>query len=378
MIPFNKPYISGNEAEYITTAFQKGKFSGNGFFTKKCHSFFEKEYGFGKCFLTNSATNALEMAAVLCDIKPGDEVIIPSYTFVSTATPFALLGAEIVFCDNQGDSPNIDVQQIESLISPQTKALVVVHYAGLACDMNAIMEIASNHNILVIEDAAHSITAQYNDAYLGTIGHMAAFSFHETKNVSCGQGGMLVVNDTEMFERAEKVWAKGTNRIDMERGKTDKYTWVDHGSNFYPSEITAAMLYAQLDQISLIQRKRKKIWDQYYTGLASLEELGIQLPTLAPYQSNNYHIFFFLANSASERDALLEYLHASQILGLFHYLPLHRSPFIKKKQPSEKAFPNADKYADRTIRLPLFADLSTDDAHRVIDAVKSFYKANQV
>ena len=342
MIPFNKPYLTGKEDTYIRIAFEKGKFSGNGFFTQKCHGFFEEHYGFGRCFLTNSATNALEMAAILCEIESGDEVILPSYTFVSTATPFAMLGARLVFCDNSTSSPNINAGEIEALITEKTKAIVVVHYAGMACDMDAIMDLAQRHEIIVVEDAAHAITARYKDDYLGSIGHLSAFSFHETKNVSCGQGGMLVVNDKNLQARAERVWAKGTNRLDMERGKVSKYEWVDYGSNFYPSEITAALLYAQLEKIDFIQEQRKQIWEFYQSELLELEENSfIQIPKPKLYQTNNYHIFYVLCNSEAERDELLKHFHNNEILALFHYLPLHRSPFIQQHGGEQNNFPNA-------------------------------------
>jgi dTDP-4-amino-4,6-dideoxygalactose transaminase len=374
MIPFNKPYLTGNEGKFIDTAFQKGKFSGNGYFTQKCHTFFEESYDFGRCFLTNSATNALEMAAILCEISEGDEVILPSYTFVSTATPFAMRGAAIVFCDNSKNNPNIDAQQIELLITEKTKAIVIVHYAGMACDMDVIMELANSHGIIVIEDAAHAITSKHKDNYLGSIGHLAALSFHETKNVSCGQGGMLIVNDETFCERAEVVWAKGTNRLDMERGKVSKYEWVDYGSNFYPSEISAALLYAQLEKIDFIQERRKAIWEVYQTALAKLEEKElIELPKQLPYQTNNYHIFYFLCQSNEVRDQLLEYLKTNGALAVFHYLPLHRSPFIEENNPSTKTFPNADKFAERTVRLPLYVDLEIEQVEKISEFVLAFF-----
>jgi len=374
MIPFNKPYLTGNESKFIDTAFQKGKFSGNGYFTQKCHAFFEEAYDFGRCFLTNSATNALEMAAILCEVSEGDEVIIPSYTFVSTATPFAMRGTNIVFCDNSENSPNIDAQQIESLITEKTKAIVIVHYAGMSCDMDTIMELAERHGIFVIEDAAHAITSKHKDKYLGSIGHLAAISFHETKNISCGQGGMLIVNDKTLCDRAEVVWAKGTNRLDMERGKVSKYEWVDYGSNFYPSEISAALLYAQLERIDFIQEKRKAICDVYQSALEQLEEKGlIELPHQLPYQTNNYHIFYFLCQSNEIRDELLEYLKTNGALAVFHYLPLHRSPFIQENDPTAKAFPNADKFAERTVRLPLYVDLELEQVEKISRLILAFF-----
>lgn len=374
MIPFNKPYLTGSENKLIELAFRKGKFSGNGYFTNKCHTFFEEHYNFGRCFLTNSATNALEMAAILCNISDEDEVILPSYTFVSTATPFAMRGARLVFCDNTKDNPNISAQQIEPLITDKTKAIVVVHYAGMACDMDSIIELAERHNLFIIEDAAHAITSKYKDKYLGSIGHFAAFSFHETKNISCGQGGMLIVRDEAMQKRAEAVWAKGTNRLDMERGTVSKYEWVDHGSSFYPSEITAAILFAQLEKIDFVQEKRRTIWELYHSMLVSLQKRGmIQLTETLPYQTNNYHIFYFLCQSNKQRDELIRYLKKNGVLAVFHYLPLHKSPFIEENDPTPSSFPNADKFADRTVRLPLFADLEIEQTKKISELVLAFF-----
>lgn len=374
MIPFNKPYLTGKENEFIELAFNKGRFSGNGYFTKQCHSFFENQFNFPRCFLTNSATNALEMAAILCEIGAGDEVILPSYTFVSTATPFAMRQAKLVFCDNGPLTPNISAEQIEPLISERTKAIVVVHYAGMACDMDPIMELAEKHGIIIIEDAAHAITSKYKDRYLGTIGHLAAFSFHETKNISCGQGGMLIVNDERMLERAEIVWAKGTNRLKMERGIIAKYEWIDHGSNFYPSEITAAVLYAQLQEMDFIQEKRKAIWNHYERALNEIANEGlIWIPRVDDYQSNNYHIFYFLCTTKKVRDELLGFLEENGVLALFHYLSLHKSPFIQQRMGAPGHLPNADKFSDRTVRLPLFVELEKDEINKIIHLVLSFF-----
>ncbi|MBL1280273.1 MAG: dTDP-4-amino-4,6-dideoxygalactose transaminase [Fluviicola sp.] len=376
MIPFNKPYLTGQEYELIEKAFIKGKFSGNGYFTDKCHRFFKNHFGFSNCFLTNSATSALEMASLLCNITDGDEVIIPSYTFVSTATPFALRGARIIFCDSEAKSPNIDVQQLEQLITQKTKAIVVVHYAGLACDMDTIMEIANRHNIFVIEDAAHSITSSYKDSFLGTFGHFAAFSFHETKNISSGQGGMLVINDQSMVERAEKIWIKGTNQLEMLRGNVPKYEWVDLGSNFYPSEITAALLFAQLQKIEFIQSKRKLIWETYYKQLQNLEtKEKIKLPTIRDYQSNNYHIFYILCASISERNDLIDFLKQNNVLAVFHYSPLHSSPYIQNKSTNKLVLPNAENYSKTLLRLPLFVDLELNLVSKITSLISSFYKS---
>ncbi len=376
MIPFNKPYLTGQEYELIEKAFSKGKFSGNGYFTDKCHRFFKDHFGLSNCFLTNSATSALEMASLLCNITKEDEVIIPSYTFVSTATPFALRGARIVFCDSEPTSPNIDVLQLEQLITPKTKAIVIVHYAGLACDMDAIMEIANRHEIFVIEDAAHSIASLYKDKFLGTYGHFAAFSFHETKNISSGQGGMLVINDQSMINRAEKIWIKGTNQLDMQRGIIDKYEWVDLGSNFYPSEITAALLFAQLQKIEFIQKKRKTIWNTYYEQLHHLEiKEKISLPIIKDYQSNNYHIFYILCTSISERNNLIDFLKQNNVLAVFHYSALHSSPYIQEKSTNKFELPNADRYSETLLRLPLFVELELNLVTKITSLISSFYES---
>lgn len=374
MIPFNKPYFTGKETELIEEVFRGGQLAGNGAFTAKCHRFFQERFGFEHCFLTNSATSALEMAAILCCIEPGDEVILPSYTFVASATPFALLGAKLVFCDSENTSPNMDAQHVKSLISPKTKVIVVMHYAGLACDLEAIMALANEHGILVIEDAAHGITSTYKEKNLGSFGHLAAFSFHETKNISSGQGGMLVVNDTSLLERAEKVWTKGTNRLNMERGEVDKYEWVDLGSNFYPSEITAALLFAQLSEMEYIQAARKKVWEAYHEGLKLLEEQGrLRLPEVRAYQSNNYHIFYLICGSSAEREGLIQHLNGNGVLAVSHYEPLHRSPYIRKTVGEQAQLVNADMYAERLLRLPLFVDLDHSDVHRIVDLTRQFY-----
>lgn len=374
MIPFNKPYFTGEESELMAEVFRGGQLAGNGAFTQKCHRFFQENFGFEHCLLTNSATAALEMAAILCRIQPGDEVILPSYTFVASATPFALLGANLRFCDSESRSPNMDITHLKTLISPKTKAIIVMHYAGFACEMDEIMNLAEEHQLIVIEDAAHSITSTYKGRKLGSIGHLAAFSFHETKNISSGQGGMLVVNDSRFLERAEKVWAKGTNRLNMERGEVEKYEWVDLGSNFYPSEITAALLYAQLKKIDYIQEQRKQRWERYYEGLKSLESAGkITLPHLLPYQSNNYHIFYLLCNTGDERNRLIAHLKDAGILAVSHYEALHRSPFVQANTSESIVLPQAESYTERLLRLPLFVDLDSKDVERIIAATQAFY-----
>lgn len=365
-IPFNKPFFSGHEQQYIKEAVERGHISGNGYFTKRCHEFFRERYGFGKCLLTTSCTDALEMAALLLDLSPGDEVIMPSYTFVSTANAFVLRGAKIVFADSLPDHPNMDVSLIESLISERTKAIVVVHYAGVACDMDAIMDLAEKHNIRVVEDAAQAIDSYYKGRPLGGIGHLAAFSFHETKNIISGEGGMLVVNDPRLVRRAEIIWEKGTNRAEFFRGEVDKYGWVDIGSSFLPSELIAAFLFAQLEQIDIIQKRRINIWQKYYSGLKPLEEQQLlQLPAIPDYATHNAHLFYLLMPDGSSRQNLIDNLKQNQIMAVFHYLSLHASSFYKDKHDNRQ-LPNCDRFSNNLVRLPLFYDLSADQTDHVI------------
>lgn len=374
-IPFNKPAFIGKETEYIAQAVKYGKISGDGVFTKKCHDFFENTYGFKKVLLTTSCTDALEMAAILLDIKEGDEVIVPSFTFVSSANAFVLRGAKIVFADSNSENPNIDAKKIESLICAKTKAIVVVHYAGIACDMDAVMNVANKYNLFVVEDAAQSIHSFYKGKPLGSIGHLAAFSFHETKNVSSGEGGMLVINDARFMNRAEIIREKGTNRSQFFRGEINKYDWVDIGSSFLPSDIIAAFLYAQLENIYKIQKKRLSIWNRYNNELMYLEESKkILLPKLPNYATNNAHIFYIICNSENERNALIQHLNSQQIMAVFHYLSLHKSPFFLSNN-SVPEIPNADFYSDRLLRLPLYYDLTAKHQSRVINAIKSFYNS---
>ena len=379
MIPFNKPYMTGKEAEYIRQAVGTGHISGNGVFTKKCQAFFEQRYGFKKCLLTTSCTDALEMAALLTGVGPGDEVIVPSYTFVSTALAFVRTGARIVFCDSCADNPNIDPVEIEKLITPKTKVIVPVHYAGVACDMDAIMAIAERHGLLVVEDAAQAIDSFYisgEDAAsplkrpLGGIGHLAAFSFHETKNIISGEGGLLVVNDERFIRRAEILWEKGTNRAEFFRGEVNKYGWVDIGSSFLPSEIVAAFLWAQLENLDRIQDKRKAIWNAYYEELEPLADKGVfSLPVVPETATNNAHMFYLLFPNLAKRMDFIAKMKAKEVMCPFHYLALHSSEFYKGKHDNRQ-LPNCDCYADRLVRLPLFYDL---DVNMVIDAVKSIY-----
>ena len=359
--------------EYIQVAVAAFKISGDGEFTKKCHAFFESRYGFKKALLTTSCTDALEMAAILLDIKPGDEVIMPAYTFVSTANAFVLRGAKIVFADSYPGNPNMDPQQIEALITPNTKVIVPVHYAGVACDMDRITDIAAKYNLFVVEDAAQAIDSFYKGRPLGSIGDLAAFSFHETKNIISGEGGMLAINEGRFIERAEIIREKGTNRTKFYRGEIDKYGWVDIGSSFLPSDIIAAFLYAQLEHLDEIQRKRKKIWNNYYDGLKNLAYKGIGLPVIPDYATNNAHLFYIVCQNLNERTRLINYLKEKSVNAVFHYLSLHKSPFYHAKH-GLRELPNTDKFSDCLVRLPFYYNLTESDQALVIDAINSFFK----
>lgn len=373
MITFNKPYLSGKELHYIQEAVASMKISGDGTFTKKCHQFFESKYGFKKVLLTTSCTDALEMAAILIDTKAGDEIIIPSYTFVSTANAFVLRGAKIVFTDSAAENPNMDVTAIEKLITPQTKAIVVVHYAGIACDMDKVMDLANKHGLYVIEDAAQAIDSYYKGKPLGSIGHLAAFSFHETKNIISGEGGMLVINEEKFVKRAEIIREKGTNRSSFFRGEVDKYGWVDIGSSFLPSDIIAAFLFAQLENLEDIQKRRIDIWNTYAAGLKHLsDKMQVQLPYIPPFATNNAHMFYLVCKSYEERTALISHLKNNNVYSVFHYLSLHKSPFFAT-QHDGRALPNTDRYADCLVRLPLFYELSSTDCATIINSINEFY-----
>lgn len=375
MIPFNKPYLTGKEAHYMYQAVYTGKLSGNGVFTKKCQKFFEDKYGFKKAIMTTSGTDALEMAAILCDVKLGDEVIVPSYTFVSSALAFVRQGARIVFADSCEHNPNIDAEKLEALITPKTKVIVPVHYAGVACDMDRIMEIANKHNILVVEDAAQAIDSYYKGKALGSIGHFGCFSFHETKNVTAGgEGGLLVVNDERFIRRAEIIWEKGTNRAEFFRGMVNKYGWVDTGSSFLPAEINSAFLLAQLENLDMIQQRRKNIWHQYYDGLKYLAERGLfEMPNFPGYATNNAHMFYLTCRSLDERSKLIAYLKEKGIGAVFHYLSLHLSDYYRSVESIIPDLPNCDKFADCLVRLPMFYELKDDEISFIIDAIIRFY-----
>lgn len=370
-IPFNKPFLTGKEAHYMYQAVFTGKLSGNGVFTKKCQFFFEEKYGFKKCIMTTSCTDALEMAAILCDVQPGDEVIVPSYTFVSSALAFVRQGAKIVFADSCENNPNIDAEKIEALITPKTKVIVPVHYAGVACDMDRIMEIANRHNILVVEDAAQAVDSYYKGKPLGGIGHFGCFSFHETKNVTAGgEGGLLIINDERFIRRAEIIWEKGTNRAEFFRGEVNKYGWVDTGSSFLPAEINSAFLWAQLESLDDIQSKRRQLWEKYYELLKPLADKGyFQLLDMPDYATNNAHMFYLVCNSLEERTALIAKLKGEGIGAVFHYLSLHTSPYYKKKHDGRNLL-NCDRFADCLVRMPMFYELTLEQVDYIVDCIK--------
>ncbi|GAA4076448.1 dTDP-4-amino-4,6-dideoxygalactose transaminase [Flavobacterium cheonanense] len=375
MIPFNKPFLTGKETNYIQDAVLSGKISGNGVFTQKCQQYFENRYRFKKCLLTTSCTDALEMAAILANIEKDDEVIIPSYTFVSTALAFIRQGAKILFADSYSDNPNIDADKIEALITSKTKAIVPVHYAGVACDMDKIMELASKYNLIVIEDAAQAIDNYYIDKNgikkaLGSIGHMAAFSFHETKNIIAGEGGMLTINDEQFIDRAEVIWEKGTNRSKFFRGEIDKYGWVDTGSSFLPSEIVAAFLWAQIENIDFIQDKRKMLWNTYDVFFKkNQEKLKFTLTITPDYSTNNAHMYYIIFDNLDERTKAIQKLKDHGVLAVFHYISLHSSPFYISKHDGRE-LTNSDCFTDRLLRLPLFYELSIEQVEFISNLLK--------
>lgn len=375
MIHFNRPHMTGRETEYIRQAVEGGKISGNGAFTRRCQDFLERRYGFRKCLLTTSCTDALEMAAILTDVGPGDEVIVPSYTFVSSALAFVRQGATVVFADSCADQPNIDAAKIEALVTPKTKVIVPVHYAGVACDMDAIMDVANRHGLLVVEDAAQAIDSFYvgRDGVrrpLGSIGHLAAFSFHETKNIISGEGGLLAVNDERFVRRAEIIWEKGTNRAEFFRGEVNKYGWVDTGSSFLPTEVVSAFLWAQLEHLDEIQSERRRLWERYRRFFSGFRPNGFELglPVVPESATNNAHMFYLLFPDLARRTDFIAAMRAKDVLCVFHYLPLHSSDFYRKyalsHPPSssdlQPFLPNCDRYADTLVRLPLYCGLGPD------------------
>ncbi|MFC5476148.1 dTDP-4-amino-4,6-dideoxygalactose transaminase [Paraherbaspirillum soli] len=373
MIPFNRPYLTGNEKDNIAEALASRKLAGDGMFTKKCHAWFEKKYGFKKALLTTSCTDALEMCALLLDIKVGDEVIIPSYTFVSTANAFALRGATIKFADSQADNPNIDPAEIERLITTRTRAIVVVHYAGVACDMDRILALASMHNLVVVEDAAQAIDSYHNGLPLGSLGALSAFSFHETKNIICGEGGLLAINDQRYVVRAEIIREKGTNRSSFFRGEVDKYGWVDVGSSFLPSDMLAAFLYAQIESLDQIQNERRRVWDRYYQNLVDGAKRGwFDIPFIPQYATNNAHMFYLVCRNIDERTKLIDTLKLNGISAVFHYLSLHSSPYFSKVHDGQK-LANSDRYTDCLVRLPLFSELADNQVDMISDLIMTLY-----
>ncbi|HTX87874.1 MAG TPA: dTDP-4-amino-4,6-dideoxygalactose transaminase, partial [Bacteroidales bacterium] len=363
-IPFNKPHYPFRGFLAIFNAAIRGTISGNGYYTQECQAFFEKRYGFKKALLTTSCSDALEMAALLADIKPGDEVILPSFTFVSTANAFVLRGARLRFADTLKDIPNIDPDEIEKLITPATKAIAVVHYSGIACDMDRIMDIAKKHNLFVIEDAAHAIDSFYKGKPLGSIGHFGTFSFHETKNIFCGEGGMLTINDDRFVKRAEILWEKGTNRAAFHRKEVDHYNWVDAGSSFLPSDALAAFLWVQLKDLEKIQRRRIRVWSEYFRRLQPVGAAQkITVPILPDFATHNGNLFFILMPSREERDKMLEYLKSHGIQAVFHYLPLHSSPYFKNLHDG-RPLPNTDRFAGCIVRLPFYYGLKPGQIKR--------------
>ena len=370
-IPFNHPSLAGNELSYISQAISTGHSSGDGLFTKRCHALLEGELSAAKALLTTSCTHALEMAALLLDIQPGDEVIIPDFTFVSTINAFVLRGARPVFADIRPDTLNLDETQLERLISPRTKAIVPVHYAGVGCEMDAILEIANRHGIAVVEDNAHGLFGKYKGRYLGSFGCLATQSFHETKNFTCGEGGALLINDPQYIERAEIIREKGTNRSRFFRGQVDKYTWVDIGSSYLPSDILAAFLYAQLEARDQIQVRRQRIWHYYNDHLQDWAAANdVRLSIVPAHCEQPFHMFYLLLPSLEQRQALIEHLKGHGILSVFHYLPLHLSDMGRKFGGQPGDCPVTEDVSDRLLRLPFYNDLTEADQTSVCAAIK--------
>jgi dTDP-4-amino-4,6-dideoxygalactose transaminase len=383
-IPFNKPYSTGKEIDFIKQSIESGHISGDGMFTKLCHDYFKNKYGFKSVLLTTSCTDALELISLLIDIVPGDEVIVPTFTFVSTVNAFVLRGAKIVFVDSQSDNPNLDVDSIESLITPKTKAIVCVHYAGFACEMAKLVDLSNKYNLFLIEDAAQSIDNYFiskdgSRKPLGSFGHFSAFSFHETKNIIAGEGGLLVINDERYVERAEIIREKGTNRSQFFRGEINKYGWVDVGSSFLPTDIVSAFLYAQLLHLDEIQKKRLYNWNLYKHLLSSFaEDLYFKLPFVPSYSSNNGHMFFLICRSLEERTKLISYLKSKGIMAVFHYLSLHKSEFMVNNdfENTLQTHPNSDFFTDTLVRLPLFYELTEEQIKFICSEIILFYQTN--
>lgn len=372
-IPFNRPFFSGKEFDFIQEAIANWQLSGDGAFTKKCHALLEKELGIPKALLTTSCTHALEMAALLLDVEPGDEVIVPSFSFPSTVNAFVLRGARPVFIDIRRDTLNLDETKLESLVTRRTKAIVVVHYAGVGCEMDAILQVAGAHGIAVVEDNAHGLFGRYKGNYLGTLGCLATQSFHETKNFTCGEGGALFINDSRYIERAEILREKGTNRSRFFRGEVDKYTWVDIGSSYLPSDILAAFLYAQLEAREIIQSKRERIWNCYQEHLRDWAvDYGVQLPSVPSHCEQPFHMFYLLLPSLESRQALISHLNTLEINSVFHYLPLHLSSMGRRVGGKSGDCPITEEIGDRLLRLPFYNDLTEADQARVLFGLKEF------
>jgi dTDP-4-amino-4,6-dideoxygalactose transaminase len=372
-IPFNKPTIVGKELFYISQAIRNGYSAGDGGFTQKCHTLLESILNVPKVLLTTSCTHALEMSARLLDIQHGDEVIVPSFTFVSTANAFVLCGANIRFIDIRPDTLNLDEDQLEDLITPRTKAVAAMHYAGVGCEMDRIMDVAEGHNLAIIEDNAHGLFGKYKGRFLGTFGTFGTQSFHETKNFICGEGGALIINDPKYVERAEIIREKGTNRSQFFRGEIDKYTWVDIGSSYLPSDLLAAFLFAQLEERDQIQRKRKSIWDRYASNLEDWAKTNdVQLPFIPAHCEQTYHIFYMILPDRNSRNNLIKHLKSKGILSVFHYVPLHLSPMGQKYGYQEGDLPNTESISDRLLRLPFYNQMNYEDQTQVIEAIQMF------
>jgi dTDP-4-amino-4,6-dideoxygalactose transaminase len=372
-IPFNKPYLAGKELYYIAQAVITGRTAGDGDFTRKCQNLMEKKFNAKRILLTTSCTTALEMAAILCDIKPGDEVIIPSFTFVSTANAFYLRGAKLIFVDIEKNTLNINTDHIQSHLTDKTRVIVPVHYAGIGCNMDLIVDIAFHHNLLVVEDSAQGVNAKYKNKYLGTIGDIGTYSFHETKNYICGEGGAIVLNNDRFIERAEIIREKGTNRSKFFRGEVDKYTWVDIGSSFLPSDILAAFLFAQLENMEKINKRREEIFNFYYKALIPLVNDGkLRLPYVSSECESNSHLFYIILQDGNTRNALMDYLKSKGILAVFHYLPLHLSKVGQSMGYKEGQFPITESMSERLLRLPFYYDLKNEEQDEIVGHIKMF------
>lgn len=373
-IPFNKPFLAGKELYYIAQSVLSGHTAGDGLFTKKCQTLMEEKFGANKILLTNSCTAALEMAAILCEVGPGDEVILPSFTFVSTANAFFLRGAKLIFADIRQDTLNIDETKIEDVITENTKVIVPVHYAGVACEMDTIMDLAHRHDLYVVEDAAQGVNAKHNSSYLGTIGDIGTYSFHETKNYICGEGGAIVVNNGKLVERAEIIREKGTNRSKFFRGEVDKYTWVDIGSSYLPSDILAAFLYAQLENMEQINKRREELFDYYYKALIPLANDGkLRLPYISSECESNSHLFYIILQDENTRNALMDYLKSEGIQALFHYLPLHLSQVGQSMGNTDGQLPVTESMSGRLLRLPFYHDMKKEEQAEVVRAIRDFF-----